>query len=171
MSNTQSYLGIKNGVVLCVDGYTGYDLEGEFYHGYSSEPVIFRNAGELLNRLENLFDLLQFPYAATNFRDFSDEKKTKPKKEAERPQNFTWKKEERKRVMSDKEILSKHGDEGTFIVRVQQRQNSSWQGRITWVDEDKTVFFRSVWEMMKLIDAALASKEEKEEDKESVGWD
>ena len=41
MSNTQSYLGIKNGVVLCVDGYTGYDLEGEFYHGYSSEPVIF----------------------------------------------------------------------------------------------------------------------------------
>ena len=76
-----------------------------------------------------------------------------------------------RRVMSDKEILSKHGDEGTFIVRVQQRQNSSWQGRITWVDEDKTVFFRSVWEMMKLIDAALASKEEKEEDKESVGWD
>ncbi len=171
MANTQSYLGIKNGVVLCVDGYTGYDLEGEFYHGYSSEPVVFRNAGELLNRLENLFDLLQFPYAATNIREFSDVKKTKTKRTIERPQNFNWKKEERKRVMSDKEILSKHGDEGTFIVRVQQRQNSSWQGRITWVDEDKTVFFRSVWEMMKLIDAALASKDGEEESKESVGWE
>lgn len=73
--------------------------------------------------------------------------------------------------MSDKDILSKHGDEGTFIVRVQQRQNSSWQGRITWVDKDKTVYFRSVWEMMKLIDSALASNEDGEADKESVGWD
>ncbi|MBE6017526.1 MAG: hypothetical protein E7233_07960 [Lachnospiraceae bacterium] len=73
--------------------------------------------------------------------------------------------------MSDKDILSKHGDEGTFIVRVQQRQNSSWQGRITWVDKDKTVYFRSVWEMMKLIDSALASNEEDDADKESVGWD
>jgi len=54
---------------------------------------------------------------------------------------------------------------------VQQRQNSSWQGRITWVDKDKTVYFRSVWEMMKLIDSALASNEEDDADKESVGWD
>ena len=57
--------------------------------------------------------------------------------------------------MSDREVLEHHGDVGTFIVRVQQRQNSSWQGRITWVDENKTVNFRSVWEMVKLIDSAM----------------
>jgi len=169
MTGTQVYLGIKNGVVLCVERYTGFDLEGEFYHGYSTEPVVFKTAGELLTRLENLFDLLNFPYAAMNPRGFSEEKSKV--RTVERPYSYNWKKEEKKRVMSDKDILSKHGDEGTFIVRVQQRQNSSWQGRITWVDKDKTVYFRSVWEMMKLIDSALASNEEDDADKESVGWD
>ncbi len=72
--------------------------------------------------------------------------------------------------MSDHEMLNKHGDAGTFIVRVQQRQNSSWQGRITWVDEDKTVYFRSVFEMMKLIDAALQSTEGSEEHQEAT-WE
>ena len=57
--------------------------------------------------------------------------------------------------MNDEELLQKHGDLGTFIVRVQHRQNSSWQGRITWMEEDKTVQFRSVWEMIKLIESAV----------------
>ena len=73
--------------------------------------------------------------------------------------------------MSDKEILTKHGDAGTFIVRVQQRQNSSWQGRITWVDEDKTVYFRSVFEMMKLIDDALKQGENPEEASAEMHWE
>ena len=57
--------------------------------------------------------------------------------------------------MSDETLLSKHGDIGTFIVRVQHRQNSSWQGRITWMEEDRTIQFRSVWEMIKLIESAV----------------
>ena len=57
--------------------------------------------------------------------------------------------------MSDDQLLQKHGDIGTFIVRVQHRQNSSWQGRITWMEEDKTIQFRSVWEMVKLIENAV----------------
>ena len=57
--------------------------------------------------------------------------------------------------MSDEELLSKHGDLGTFIIRVQHRQNSSWQGRITWSERNKTVYFRSIWEMIRLIADAL----------------
>ena len=57
--------------------------------------------------------------------------------------------------MSDENLLSKHGDIGTFIVRVQHRQNSSWQGRITWMEEDKTINFRSVWEMVHLMESAI----------------
>lgn len=176
MSGTQCYIGIKNGVVLCVDKYVGYDLSGEFYHGYSTEPVYFKDAGELLNKLENLFDVLNFPHAATNSRDFEDDavpaKGRRRAAKIERP--YTVKRienEERVRVMSDKDILNKHGDEGTFIVRVQQRQNSSWQGRITWVDEDKTVYFRSVWEMMKLIDAALQKNDEATGEGEANSWE
>ena len=65
--------------------------------------------------------------------------------------------------MSDEQLLQKHGDIGTFIVRVSHRQNSSWQGRITWMEEDKTIQFRSVWEMIKLIENAMDSVSSSEE--------
>lgn len=176
MAGTQSYIGIKNGVVLCVNHYLGYDMNGLFYHGYSEEPVRFADAAELLRKLENLFDILNFPHAATNDRNFEDDiklsKRRKKPRVVERPLTVNRRHEnERERVMSDKEILTKHGDAGTFIVRVQQRQNSSWQGRITWVDEDKTVYFRSVFEMMKLIDDALKQGENPEEASAEMHWE
>ena len=71
--------------------------------------------------------------------------------------------------MKDEELLRKHGDLGSFIIRVQHRQNSSWQGRITWMEEDKTVQFRSVWEMIKLIESAVDQVSEPE-DSESFTW-
>ena len=71
--------------------------------------------------------------------------------------------------MSDEELLDRHGDLGTFIIRVQHRQNSSWQGRITWMDKDKTVYFRSMWEMLKLIDSAVGTGGQ-EESLEEPSW-
>ena len=53
--------------------------------------------------------------------------------------------------------MNRHGDMGTFVVRVKQHQNGTWQGKITWVDEDKSVNFRSVWEMVKLMEEGLLS--------------
>ena len=72
--------------------------------------------------------------------------------------------------MSDEKLLRKHGDIGTFIVRVQHRQNSSWQGRITWMEEDKTINFRSVWEMIKLIESAVDTVEGPEESEKEASW-
>ncbi len=57
--------------------------------------------------------------------------------------------------MKDEELLSKHGDLGSFIIRVQHRQNSSWQGRVTWMEKDQTMNFRSVLELIKLIESAI----------------
>ena len=143
MGKTQWYIGAPNGVVLCVNGSNEGDLSGVFYHSYSTEAVPFSGIGQMVLRMEKLYDYLRFPYPGTNSRTFGEEKK------------LTRLTEERKKIMSDNALLSKHGDIGTFIVRVQHRQNSSWQGRITWMEEDKTVQFRSVWEMVKLIESAV----------------
>ena len=143
MNKTQWYIGAPNGVVLCVNGSNEGDLSGVFYHSYSTEAVPFSGIGQMVLRMEKLYDYLRFPYPGTNSRTFGEEKK------------LTRLTEERKKIMSDDALLSKHGDIGTFIVRVQHRQNSSWQGRITWMEEDKTVQFRSVWEMIKLIESAV----------------
>lgn len=67
-------------------------------------------------------------------------------------------------MMKDEELLKKHGDMGTFIVRVQHRQNSSWQGVVTWTDRHKSIPFRSALELMKMIDEALLSEEGADDD-------
>ena len=144
MTKTQWYIGAPNGVVLCIDSAEETRLRGELWHSYSRDAVPFLNAQQMVLEMEKLYDLLNFPHPGTNERSFG------PAKEAVRRGN-----QERGKTMKDEELLQKHGDLGTFIVRVQHRQNSSWQGRITWMEKDKTINFRSVWEMVKLIESAV----------------
>jgi len=153
-SHSQWYIGAPNGVILCVNRRRGCELTGELYHSYRTEPTPFRDLGQMTLLMEKLFDELQFPHPGTNKRSFFP----KPTTYAQR--------RERKRIMSDEQLLQKHGDIGTFIVRVQHRQNSSWQGRITWMEEDKTIQFRSVWEMIKLIESAMDTVSTSEEGEE-----
>lgn len=145
MSDTQSYIGTPNGVVLCVDriNAAAAELEGCFWHGYSSEPIAISHTHQLVMEMEKFFDEIHFPFPTTNMRSFTD------------TVSAFGRTQEKERVMSDEKMLQKRGDLGTFIIRVQHRQNSSWQGRITWVEEDRTVNFRSIWEMIKLVESAL----------------
>ena len=73
------------------------------------------------------------------------------------------KKERMVKVMRDDELLKKHGDIGTFIIRVQHRQNSSWQGLVTGMEENKTVSFRSALELIKIIDEVVSIDTDKED--------
>ncbi len=145
MNRSQWYIGAPNGVVLCVDEFGKNHFTGRMYHAYSREAMVVEEIGQLLFRLEQFFDSINFPYASTNERRFQKKEKT--------PAVVIEGKKEK--IMSDEELLKKQGELGTFIIRVQQRQNSSWQGRITWMDKNETIYFRSVWEMIKLIASAL----------------
>jgi hypothetical protein len=145
-------------VVLCVDQVEDGSLSGRMYHGYSTEAVEIRELDQLLFELERFFDSINFPYPSTNERKFLKEETRRERIET------------KVKKVSDEELLKKHGDIGTFIIRVQHRQNSSWQGRITWMDKDKTISFRSVWEMIKLIASALDTVSGQEENEEEKGW-
>lgn len=54
-------------------------------------------------------------------------------------------------------------NKGTFIVKVEDYQRGTWQGKVVWADEDTTEHFRSALELLQLVDeainAATASKE------------
>jgi len=43
----------------------------------------------------------------------------------------------------------------SFLIQVQYRHNSSWQGRIVWLDTKKTLVFRSFLELVMLMQEAL----------------
>ena len=90
------------------------------------------------------FDRLGYPFPGTEIHYFIKHEKTKRIKMT--------------RKLSDEEMLKNNGEQGTFIIRVEQRQHSSWQGRVTWVEEGKTENFRSALELLKMIDGALVTE-------------
>ena len=51
----------------------------------------------------------------------------------------------------------------TFIIKVMDQQNATWQGSVTWVDEQREQYFRSTLELLKLIDGALEKRNDDEE--------
>ena len=161
MEKSQWYIGTPSGVVLCVDHVESRNSQftARVYHGYSTEAVYVEGVSQLLFELERFFDSINYPHLSTNERTFQDKVPN------------TYLKEERAKIMSDEELLRKHGDLGTFIIRVQHRQNSSWQGRITWMDKDKTIYFRSVWEMIKLIAGALDAVSDEDDGSGDISWD
>ena len=44
---------------------------------------------------------------------------------------------------------------GTFVIKVLEQQNSTWQGTVAWVEAHKEQKFRSALELLKLMDGAL----------------
>ncbi|MCL2365961.1 MAG: hypothetical protein FWC75_02815 [Oscillospiraceae bacterium] len=54
----------------------------------------------------------------------------------------------------------------TFEISVRFQQNSTWQGQILWAEKNMKQNFRSVLEMLRLMDEALADGKSK-----SVEWE
>lgn len=161
MSSRGLYIGIPNGVVFCVDGWEKYGIfHARMFHGYRTDALDIRSFEELIFEMGRLFDDIQFPRASVRERRFIEENMT--------PIPGRIRKE---RIMSDKNLLAQHGDIGTFIIRVQQRQNSTWQGRITWVEEDKTLHFRSLLEMIKLIESGIIAENPQYAEVEPPTWE
>lgn len=142
---------------LCVDQRQGLDIVGRIYYGTDKEPVRFTSAGYMILEIDRLCDLLGYPQPATVSRTFSDRVPTGKKKEAasivSRPEDF----------------MGNKGEEATFVLHIKYRQNATWQGTVTWAEENKSRNFRSALELLKLIDSALDGKGEETESEEQAG--
>lgn len=179
MVESENYIGSPNGIVLCIDSCSHHMIKGRFYHAYSREPVQFENEDQLLFGVEELCDSINYPHPANTLRTFSDKKDKDIKKDIQDDSSWSRKQlrmnilsKKREKIMEDQELLNMRGDKGSFIVRVQCRQNSSMQGRITWMEKNKTVCFRSAWEMIRLINGALDMDTPKaEEDDDLPSWE
>ena len=55
----------------------------------------------------------------------------------------------------------KECNEATFVVRITQCDNASWQGSVTWADKNETQNFRSALELIKLMDSVVSPDEAK----------
>lgn len=151
----------SNVVNLCVDTYDGERQCGNLYHLYTREPISFSSLLQAVMRMNDLYEELQFPQASTEFRSFSGNRKAgRPavRKDAGAP-------EQRRKELAEVErfdrMIGHRGTCATFLIRVQYRQHSSWQGEVIWVDRQRTENFRSALELIRLLDSALSMEEKR----------
>ena len=119
---------------LCIDSYENGVPVGRYYNVASEEGQTFTSLTQFLVKMEDTLDAMDFPKAFTVTRTFAPvERSTHGPPETEyRP-----------------------GKEATFLIRVLFRQNTSWQGCLTWVEGGMEQSFRSVLELILLLHNAL----------------
>lgn len=121
---------------VCIDSYEDQVMVGRFYNPCYPEEVRFHGVMDFLKKIENMLDQMHFPQAFTSVRTFS-----------KAPMLATEEAAEGK---------TQTGNLATFSMRVLFRQNTSWQGSLTWLEGKKEESFRSVLELLLLLDSAVA---------------
>ncbi len=147
MSVVRVNFSAPNLMNICIDRNSSGGAGGRLYHKYIKEPVRFNAVGELLDDMEDLFDMIGYPERSTQQRTFED----LPEPNAKR--------KEAVQVTTTDDLLRQSGDLATFVVHVKFRQHSTWQGEVVWAEKNKKCYFRSALELLKLIDGALDETE------------
>lgn len=153
---------VASAVRICIDELHISSWKGRICTILNKEEIPFQSTDELLSILGMFWDNLGYPQESTISRSFTNSKQSQPQKQMEEFFTILYPKDgtrDKVRVeMVEDDMGNKQGDKGTFLVRIQYRQNASWQGHVTWVDENKTVPFRSALELIKLIDSTQEEK-------------
>lgn len=126
---------------LCIDSYDRGVLCGRFYSaGQAAET--FDSLSQFLVKMDAILEEYQMPQSYTSARSFSE---------------FLLPEESNRRSVGGNK-----GKQATFELQVLFRQHTSWQGILVWQDRKLEQSFRSVLELVLLIDSALRSLKGKE---------
>ena len=125
-------------ITVCVDDYEDGILKGWFYNA-CHDVSTFESLSQFLIRMENLLEEYQIPQSYTTHRKFSA--RLRPDED------------------SDYALLPAKGAKATFELQVLFRQHSSWQGILVWKERKAEQSFRSVLELVILLDSALRDME------------
>lgn len=142
-SNFRIGIYAPNLVGICVDQWIGGEMSGRIFHCYDQEPWVFADVVQLLQLMEQFFDAIAFPQAATASRSFGAVEKKEVKK--------------LEKVCDLDEVTAQTGKLATFFAHVQYRQNATWQGTLVWVEKECRQNFNSTLEFVKLLDNAISS--------------
>ena len=148
MGQLKINIAAPNLINICIDYLSNGEYSGRIYHKYMVEPMSFSESGQMISILDKFFDEINYPQASTKYRSFQKTKK-------EDAPVDTRRREKLQPVLTAEEVLANRGEEATFILHVQYRQNSTWQGKLIWLEVEQEEGFCSVLELLKLLDSAL----------------
>ena len=126
---------------LCIDSYESGVLRGRFY-GADMVAEPFESLSQFLVKMETVLEESQAPQGFTSARTFCCV--FPPEESGIRFGGI------------------RKGTQATFELQILFRQHTSWQGILVWQDRKLEQSFRSVLELVILLDSALRDAEERE---------
>lgn len=126
--------------LLYIDDYSDRVLVGRFSNSYYEDGTSFKSTIDFLMKMEAMLEEMRWPQAFSIRRTFQTV--------------------EEKITFDSSGNNIKEGALATFSLRVLFRQNASWQGSIYWHEKKQEESFRSVLELLTLIDSALIQEKE-----------
>ena len=123
--------------MVCIDSYDNRILTGRIFNPFLDAEVPFHSTMEFLREMDALLQDLQFPQSFFENREFPHAQEAKRKGD------------------TPSASAGQKGRLATFSLRIMFRQNSSWQGSLTWMEGKLEESFRSALELLLLVDSAL----------------
>ena len=120
--------------IVCIDSYENGVPVGRLYPSCSEEGQEFQSLTQFLIRMERAMDDTAYPKSFTEPRTFVPAAALSPE------------------YTTGQAVC---GQIATFAVQVLFRQNTSWQGAVTWLEGRQEKSFRSVLELVLLMDNAI----------------
>lgn len=134
----QPWLRERSKTIVCLDSYHNGVPVGRIY-GPHIGVERFNSLSQFLIKMEEILNDSQMPQSYTSVRTFP---------------TFT------EPLDSGAPALQlRRGSQATFEMQIIFRQHTSWQGIITWLEERMEQSFRSVLELILLMDSALRQAE------------
>ena len=123
---------------VCVDSYENQVPVGRICNLFYPDEIPFHGVMDFIKKIEAMLDQMNFPQAFSSVRTFAKS----PVMDSRTPQDGKASK----------------GAVATFSLRVLFRQNTSWQGSVAWLEGKREESFRSVLELLLLMDSAAAAE-------------
>ena len=127
-------------LTVCIDSYEDGVLKGYILNAYR-RIAVFESLVQFLLEMEAILEDQQMPQSYTSLRRFSD---LLPEGEGNTA-SF---------------VSGRKGMKATFELQILFRQHSSWQGVVIWRERKIEQPFRSVLELVLLMDSALKTNQE-----------
>ncbi len=125
---------------LCIDEYQNGEITGRFFSAFEPEAFTFCSLLALMRYIDNLLDRTMMTQRYEERRTLMKVPVTgapaKPREE--------W-----------KTFHCPTAKLATFCLNIQFRQNATWQGEVTWLEQKQSSFFRSGLELFRMIDDVL----------------
>lgn len=123
----------------------GKTLEGEFRHLYVAESETFNSVAEFIYKLELMLEQINVPEATTRCRKgWGDSARFKYGDDRNAPAK-QWE------FLVEPSMATMRRPGQFFLLHIRYRCNSSWQGEIRWLRKNCTMMFRSVLELVMVL--------------------